>query len=183
MPPRTQYTKNMLPIPEECKRTLDDWRRIYSGHATTPFAHVASNAAPAAPPSSSSSGSIAAPVNTLKRSAPRSDMPIIKNARRGGAAQALEAMQSAGIQSLTDDLLRDREAASGVGSTKSHIATWTKFHDKVYGTTAGCGVTPVLPLMPNQVVAVAALFKAGDYRSYANYWASMKSRHLDEGFA
>ena len=183
MPSRKQNPKGKQPPQDVSERTLDDWRRIYRAKAATLAAPAASSAAPAAPSSSIPSGSKAAPEVHGKRSALRSDMPVVKNARRGGADQAFAAARVEGMDSLVDDLYRDREAASGVGSTKSHIATWTKFHDKVYGTISGLGATPIMPLVPNQVIAVAALFKAGDYRSYANYLASMKAKHLDEGYA
>ena len=183
MPSRKPYPKGKQPPQDVSERTLEDWRRIYAAKASTLAAPAASSAARAAPSSSTSSFSKSAPSTQGKRAALRSDMPVVKNTRRGGAAQAFEAVRSEGMESLVGDMYRDREAASGVGTTKSHIATWTKFHDKVYGTIAGCGGTPVLPLVPDQVVAVAALFKAGDYRSYANYLASMKSKHLDEGYA
>ena len=64
----------------------------------------------------------------------------------------------------------------------SHLATWTLFHTRVYGPVHGSNWSPVLPLIPEQVIAVASLFKAGGYRSFANYWSSIKSKHLDEGF-
>ena len=100
----------------------------------------------------------------------RSDMPTIKNARRGGVATALDAGRSVGMLSLIDDLQQDREAASGKGVRASHLATWTTFHHRALGEDReDADRTPVLPLTPDKVVAVAALFKAGDYSSYANY--------------
>ena len=86
------------------------------------------------------------------------------------------------MQSLVNDLQRDREAASGQGVRSSHLATWTKFHHHALGEDATAdGRTPVLPLTPDNIVLVAALFKAGDYRSYSNYLSDMKGYHLDEG--
>ena len=130
------------------------------------------------PPSASGTSS-----STSTRTPPiplRSDMPIVKNARRGGVASALSTGRSVGMQSLIDDLQQDREAASGKGVRSSHLATWSTFHFQALGEDrADADRTPVLPLTPDKVVAVAALFKAGDYRSYANYISSVKSFHLD----
>ena len=107
-------------------------------------------------------------------------MPAIKNARRGSVDKALTAGLTVGIQSLIADLQGDREASSGRGVRASHLATWTKFHHRALGSNPDdLGSTPVLPLTPAGVIPVAALFKAGDYRSYANYLASLKSFHLD----
>ena len=84
--------------------------------------------------------------------------------------------------SLVDDLQRDREAASGQGVRASHLATWTRFHHHALGEDADdAGKTPVFPLTPDNVVLVAALFKAGDYRSYDNYLSDVKGYHLDHG--
>ena len=149
MPPRSHYVKSMQPTPEECTRTIADWRRILSGTAAPPSAPVDPLAAMAAPSSSSASGSLPVAVNPLKREALRKDMPIIKNARRGGTAQAIVATQSVGLQSLIDNLHRDREAASGIGATNSHLATWTTFHHKVYGSPGDVTWAPVLPLVPD----------------------------------
>ena len=97
---------------------------------------------------------------------------------------AIQAGLTVGMQSLVDDLQRDREAASGQGVRASHLATWTKFHNTALGLdAAAAGGTPVFPLTPDNIVLVAALFKAGDYRSYANYLSDMKGYHLDHGHA
>jgi hypothetical protein len=111
----------------------------------------------------------------------RSDMPVIKHARRGGVDAAMQASTSLGMEFLIGDLHQDREAASGRGVRASHLATWTKFHVKSTGVDGDRTQSPVLPLTPDKLVPVAALFKAGDYRSYANYLSSMKSFHLDGG--
>ena len=39
----------------------------------------------------------------------------------------------------------------------------------------------MLTLTPDGIVAVAALFKAGGYRCYANYWSAVKSEHIEVG--
>ena len=149
MPPRSRFAKGTPAVLEECKRSLAEWRRIAQlGVAKASPAAGGVPAAMAAPSSSSASGNFTAAVNPLKRQALRNDMPVIKNARRGGAAQAIEATQSAGLHSLISDLYRDREAASGVGATFSHLATWTKFHVEIYGPFGDSNWTPVLPLTP-----------------------------------
>ena len=48
----------------------------------------------------------------------------------------------------------------------------------IYGDTV-----PVLPLTVVQYKAVTALFKASDYRSYANYASNIKGAHVEPGFA
>ena len=87
-----------------------------------------------------------------------------------------------GMLSLVDDLQRDREVASGQGVRASHLAIWTKFHHHARGENADdVGKNPVFPLTPDNIVLVAALFKAGDYRSCTNYLSDVKGYHLDYG--
>ena len=126
-----------------------------------------------------SASASAGPALSVPRSAAtplplRSDMPVIRNVRRGGVAAAMEASTSMGMEFLMDDLYQDRDAASGKGVRSSHLATWTKFHIKAIGAGGDLERTPVLPLTLAKIVPVAALFKAGDYRSYANYLSTMK---------
>ena len=77
----------------------------------------------AIPKSIAAAGSSRSTVLPAKRQPMRSDMPAVKNARRGGTEAAYQASLKAGMSSLIEDLHRDREAASGRGARASHLAT------------------------------------------------------------
>ena len=58
------------------------------------------------------SGTIGPSPSGVRPSA-RRDVPISRNVRRGGAAQAAGQLELLGLSHLVEDLTRDREAASG----------------------------------------------------------------------
>ena len=112
----------------------------------------------------------------------RRDEPALKQARRGCVSQALSALHDRGIDALIHDLELDRDANSSHGDRFEHFKTWARFHNEVFGDEGSEGYEPILPLTPSKLVTVAALFKAGTYRSFPNYASSLKTFHVEEGF-
>ena len=109
--------------------------------------------------------------------AARNDVPVARCLRRGGVALAADQLGHYGLGHLVEDLRRDREAASGRGGPASLLGTWTRFHCLAFPAQAGDVPTPVLPVTVLSLTAVAAMFKAGEYRSYANT-SVLQSRHM-----
>jgi hypothetical protein len=58
----------------------------------------------------------------------------------------------------------------------SYVRTWEGFHRAWFGE-----LVPVLPLTPDKLKAVGALFKGGKYRGISNPLGSVKSLHLEMG--
>ena len=75
------------------------------------------------------------------------------------------------------DLGEDFIAQSYGGSLNSMFRTWCEFHAHWFGHDS-----PVLPLTPEKISCLAAMFKAGGYRSFRNYLAKAKDEHLASGF-
>ena len=141
--------------------------------------HTLSAARPSCRPQpSASSTSLALLVSPIAPTSSRSDVPIVKRARRGTQASALSVLAARGVDSLVADLERDRYAASGRGDTACRNATWSRFHVMIFGKSR-----PVLPSTVSQYKAVAALFKAQAYRSFPNYASSIKQAHVEAGHA
>ena len=111
----------------------------------------------------------------------RSDAPIVKHARRGSATAVQDALDTLGptqgMATLIDDLAGDKYAKTTTGPNASLIKTWTKYHGLAFASVNP--VPPVLPITPQAIVAVGALFKRGGYRSFANYASVMKGRHIE----
>jgi hypothetical protein len=105
---------------------------------------------------------------------------VVKHARRGNHSAAVEALRVDGTGALVQDLIDDRHARSSLPSSLSLINTWTSFHTEVFGSGAECGL-PVLPVTHRSFCAVAALFKRGGYRSFANYASAIKSADIEAG--
>ena len=109
--------------------------------------------------------------------ATRKDANAVRNLRRGSVADATDGADTDGMWKLIDELLRDRTAATGVAVNSSLVKTWHTLH-----ACAHRGVSPsvpVLPVTPRILVAVAALFKRGGYRSFPNYLSAIKARHIE----
>ena len=70
---------------------------------------------------------------------------------------------------------RDILARSTALTRASNVRTWIFFHVRWFGEG-----TPVLPLTPGIIFAIAAQFKAQGYRSFPNYVSAMKDVHSDE---
>ena len=71
-------------------------------------------------------------------------------------------------------LRTDFFANSSADSRASHLNTWTTLHVRWFGSDV-----PVLPLTLESLECVSAQFKAGGYRSFANYLATVKDHHLE----
>ena len=66
--------------------------------------------------------------------------------------------------------------ARGVNPNDKAFATWSDFHRTWFGDEV------VLPLYPDKIEAVSAMFKKGCYRSFKNYMAAAKAAHIDAGY-
>ena len=88
--------------------------------------------------------------------ATRSDVPHVRNLRRGSASVAMSGLEQFGLPQLVDELVEDKHAKTSRGSQTSYRATWTKFHRSIFGDESS-----TIPLSVDYIVAVAALFKKG----------------------
>ena len=141
--------------------------------------HVTTRPAAAAPQSTQVDSSVPADsyvVLPLSRSssAARSDVPNVRNLRRGSASVAVSELQHHGLHQLVNELIEDRYAKTSKGPLASYRVTWTKFHRLVYGPDA-----PIIPLTVECIVAVASLFKKGGYRGFGNYMTAVKALHIE----
>jgi hypothetical protein len=96
-----------------------------------------------------------------------------------GAARTVES-KAASLQALT----RDFVAESSRAPRDFLFFTWQKFHEEWYGevdeeTGEIVCMVPVLPLTRDKMLAVSSMFKAGRYKSFANYLARMKDAHQE----
>jgi hypothetical protein len=110
----------------------------------------------------------------------RQDAPVIKHARRGQYSAAVESLRTEGTDSLVEALHADRHARSSVPSIQSLFKTWSSFHLEVFGGEEGLSV-PLLPVTHRTFCAVAAMFKNGGYRSFANYASAITAAHIEAG--
>lgn len=106
----------------------------------------------------------------------RRDAPVIRHSRRGSAEKAASALQCKGLASLEADLIQDKVAKSSIQPTTTAWKTWKRMHRRALQNRN------YLPLTPSGFVAIGALFKAGDYRSFPNYASVAKARHLEYGY-
>ena len=79
----------------------------------------------------------------------RYDAPVIRNVRRGSAAEAISSFHSEGEPALVDELIRDRNANSGQAPAAALLSTWHRFHHAALDTPAA--VAPVLPVSHSQL--------------------------------
>jgi hypothetical protein len=63
------------------------------------------------------------------------------------------------------------------------LRTWTAFHVRVFGSADDLSSLPMFPATARSIIAVSALFKAGDYRSFANYLSAVRAQHIELGFS
>ena len=105
----------------------------------------------------------------------RKDAPCVKHTVRGSKTAALEAASSntQRIEAL-GDFEQDAYARSSLGPRATLLNTYVLFHDQWFGEQV-----PAFPLTPNKIACVAAMFKQGRYRSYANYLDRAKDRHIE----
>ena len=109
----------------------------------------------------------------------RSDAPVIRNVRRGSAAEAISAFRSEGEPALVDELIRDRNASSSQAPAAALLSTWHRFHHAALDSASS--TSSVLPVTIRSLVIVGALFKRGGYRSFDNYVSAIKGQHIEAG--
>jgi hypothetical protein len=76
--------------------------------------------------------------------------------------------------------VKDRYSTGATLSNASLVRTWHLFHHEAFAHEVP--PLPVLPLTVRKLVIIAAIFKAGGYRSYKNYVAIMRNHHIEEGY-
>ena len=75
-------------------------------------------------------------------------------------------------------LLEDGFTTVGTAVSKSSCwTTWNKLHLRWFGES-----TPVVPITPESIKAVAAQMKTAAYRSFPNFVSAVKEVHLDQGY-
>ena len=111
-----------------------------------------------------------------------SQAPIAKaqgilTSRGSWSAVAAAASSPESMRAAVDKLLKDVHSSSSIASRNSLLKTWFKFHD-----IAHKGVeVPAFPLFEDGILRIAALFKAGGYKSFDNYMDRAKSHHISLG--
>ena len=107
----------------------------------------------------------------------RDDAPVILPTKRGSMELALQSSLTTEARTeAMDSLIRDMYSASSKKPRASHARAWEKMHVAWYGPD-----TPQFPLTPEKLLAVAALFKAGRYRSISNPLSQAKAAHIELG--
>ena len=82
----------------------------------------------------------------------RNDTNAVRNLRRGSIEDAISALDQLGLDALTQYLLKDRVAASGVAVNCSLLKTWHTLHESAYRLISP--MVPVLPLTPSSLVVL-----------------------------
>jgi hypothetical protein len=179
MPPRRSAHLKGLPLTlastaESLEARVKRLRPSDSSNGHTPN-DVSRVGTPIPGVASASAGVKATPTQGL-----RSDAPAVRNVRRGSFSDAAAELARLGVAPIIDDLVRDRHARSSIAAYTSWLNTWRRFHDLAF---RGCDpVVPMFPVTPRSLVHVAALFKSGGYRAFANYLSALKSAHIEAGF-
>ena len=106
----------------------------------------------------------------------RSDAPVLKKAKKASLELAIAAATTAESRTAAlEDFEFDKVANSARAARASIWHTWVRMHQAWFGDTVS-----VLPLTVSKIKAVAALFKAGNYTSFANYASRAKAEHVDQ---
>ena len=106
----------------------------------------------------------------------RSEAPALKKIRKASMEQALAVCNSVETKQIAlDELEFDKVANSARAARASTWATWCRMHRAWFGDRL-----PVLPLTVQKIKAVAAMFKAGYYTSFANYASRAKAEHIEQ---
>ncbi|CAE8680307.1 unnamed protein product [Polarella glacialis] len=126
---------------------------------------------------STSAGSITSSQQEIKTKQ-RRDLPEAREVKRANPSKAEGALSSDSAKRRAVELLeQDVTAASALSSRCSLLKTWSQFHFKFYGE-----FVPVFPITVDKLRDVAAIFKAGDYRSFPNYVSRIKEEHIRLNF-
>ena len=99
---------------------------------------------------------------------------MVRNLRRGSAAEAVASLHRWGAAALEADLRKDKVEKTSAAPALSVWKTWQGFHYDVFGEE-----TDPLPITPQKLVSVGSLFTAGGYRSFANYATGAKNAHIE----
>ena len=156
-PPPGDLDSWIMVPPEGDETTLDDDRRVSGPSTRAPreYSHLGRKV----------------------RVKTRKDQPEVFSA---GSAESARALTAASSRASKDKALRALEdglyAASSRGPQAALIRTWTKFHQAWFK-----GTRPVIPLTPEGLKAVGAMFKCGGYSSFRNYIYAVKSEHVRQG--
>ena len=172
MPPRRRNTgsRGTLGMLSDPFESLESRIKRLRGDSSDP----AEAAVPKTGPPSSSAAP--APVSLVSNLPPaiRTDVPNVRNLRRGSASAASSGLQLQGIQHLVSELIEDRHANTSKGPLASYRATWTKFHRTALGLDA-----PLFPITVYGMIVVASFSKKGKYRSYESDVTSMRGLHIE----
>ena len=90
---------------------------------------------------------------------------------------AIASLRQEGAEALVADLRRDKVAKSSRATVCSLWRTWQYFHAEAFGDTVD-----VLPITPETLVMIGAIFKRGDYRSFPNYATVVKNAHVEANY-
>ena len=106
----------------------------------------------------------------------RSEAPALKKIRKASMEQALSVCNTNETKQVAlDELEFDKVANSARAARASTWSTWCRMHRAWFGERA-----PVLPLSVQKIKAVASMFKAGHYTSFANYASRAKAEHIEQ---
>ena len=99
----------------------------------------------------------------------RKDVPDIRTVVRGNKKMALEAVKdkAEALKKLNDG----KFAASSLAPRDSLLKTWMEFHQAWFQNE------DYFPLTTEIIDAVGAMFRAGEYRSVANYFSRAQDEH------
>jgi hypothetical protein len=97
--------------------------------------------------------------------------------KRGSFEKAISATMSIADKSTALAALeRDYYSASSEKPRASYVRSWERMHRQWFGE-----LLPVLPLTPEKLRGVGAMYKAGRYRNFGNPLSAMKGLHLELG--
>lgn len=142
-----------------------------SGHCSTgPTPSTTTSGADTAAPAGSTAGGPA-------RLAKRKDAPLALPPSRSSRTDALAAARDEESRRQAMETYASRTfAASGQGTRDSTWKTWSDFHRAWHGP-----VVPALPLTPDILAHVTAMFISGRYRAAQNYISHAKDEHIRQG--
>ena len=152
-------------------------RPVYR-HATGSASQVNPSASQPAPTHVSSSSSshcsshMIEPTATFSTSRPLA--PSVANPGKASVRDALAVTISAEAKSIAlAEFEVGKLANSSRATQSSQWSTYQRLHSAWYDSSV-----PVLPLTPGKIAAVASMFKAGRYASYANFVSVAKAHHI-----
>ena len=178
MPPRS--SKHLKYVPLQLHSVTESMEaKLKRLRPSPPEEESPAPASAASVPDGTPAQSTSAYTNKTPHTANRSDAPVIRNVRRGSAAEAISSFRSEGEPALVDELIRDRNANSSQAPSAALLSTWHRFHHAALDSPTS--VTPVLPVTIRSLVVVGALFKRGGYRSFDNYVSAIKGQHIEAG--